>query len=61
MVGAVGIDNPEIRIAFVRRGVRKPTHVDDFLSVGGNLRVRGGLDLKLIHGRELVRSVLRSH
>ena len=54
MVRAVGIDNPQVRITFVGCSVRKPPHVNDFLSIGRNLRVRRRLDLKLVHRREYV-------
>src|SRR6266852_5548278 len=59
MVGSVGIDDPEIRIALVGHGIVEAAHVDDALSVGRDLRVGGELQLELVHGVKFVRSILR--
>ena len=59
MVRTVRVDDPQVRIAPVRRRIGKPAHVNNSLSVGRNLRVGGHLDLELVHGREFVRRVLR--
>ncbi len=59
MVGSVGVDDPEIRIALVGHGIGEAAHVGDFLSVGRDLRIGGKLQLELVHGGEFVRSILR--
>ncbi len=60
MVGAVGVDNPQIGVALIGHGIGEATNVDDFLAVGRNLRIGGELKLELVHGREVVGRILRS-
>src|SRR2546430_15632867 len=43
MVGSVGIDDPEIRVALVSHGIGKAAHIDDALTVGRDLWVGGKL------------------
>src|SRR5438093_11934219 len=59
MVGSVGINDPEIRVALVGHGIGEAAHIDDALAVRRNLRVGGKLNLELIHGAKVVRSILR--
>ena len=56
MVGAIRINDPEVGIALVGHGIGETADVDDFLSVRGDLRVEGLLDLEFIHGGELVQA-----
>jgi len=59
MVGSIGIDDPEIRVTLVSHGIGEAANVHDALAVGRDLRVRGELNLELIHGAKFVRSILR--
>src|SRR5215471_18623776 len=46
MVGAVGIDDPEIRMPLVGHDVVELPHIDDALPVGRDLRIGGQLEVK---------------
>ncbi len=54
MIGAVGIDDPEIGVAAVGHGIGEAAHVDDFFAVGRDLGIGGQLELKFVHHREFV-------
>src|SRR5690348_9397423 len=60
MVGAIGIDQPEIGVAAIGHGIREAADVDDIFSVGRNLRIGGKLELKLVHDGQFMRRLLRA-
>src|SRR5215813_6156485 len=58
MLGAIGIDDPQIGVAAISSGIGKAANVDDSFSVGRNLRVSSSLDLKLVHRGQFVQGFL---
>jgi hypothetical protein len=54
VVGAVGINDPQIRIAAVGHGISEASHVGDSFAVGRDLGIGGELDLKFVHHRKFV-------
>ena len=58
VVGAVEINDPEIRGATVGCEVLGISHVHDAFAVGRDLRIRGDLDMEEVHGVEAAREVV---
>ena len=52
MIGAVGVDDPQVRQALVGHDVGEAAHVDHLLAVGRDLRIGGGLEVEDVHRLE---------